>query len=464
MNPSITCSNTFNDSETIPSLIAHRDSRNCLSGTCGDPGGEPPANNGLLQAIVITDGPTTFTTIGATTDGVDHGDGGICDDSNEANDGTINNDIWYRYTATCDGTATFSTCGTVDFDTKIAAYSSWFIPGTGNILGCSDDASGCSDFSSRLTLSVSTGDQILIRLGGHIDDPIGSGTLNVSCSGGSGSSGACCVDLDCSVVASEASCTSAGGNWQGEGTSCAADTCGTGPGPNVLDLTNLCSWDNLGDSDNQSWIVDLGVGAEVTGFSWDDIVIETVASNSWSSDIGIYIADESEQNGFYYLPFSGQADGGPEADGIWNFTSSVSDPNGRFYVEIFECDTNTGCNGDYDEDPNGCDNRFTAGSLTVNFIPGEPQEPVCGNGVVEDGEECDDGNGVPDDGCTDCTIDPDPCPGDIDGSGDVGVSDFSEFLVAFGSSCSCPADIDGSGVVDISDFSEFLVLFGTTCP
>ncbi|MDG2054324.1 MAG: M12 family metallo-peptidase, partial [Phycisphaerales bacterium] len=465
MNPSITCSNTFNDTETIPSLVAHRDSRNCLSGTCGEPGGEPPANNGLFQAIVITDGATSFSTIGATTDGVDHGAGGICDDSDEANDGTVNNDIWYRYTATCDGTATFSTCGTVDFDTKIAAYSSWVIPGTGNIIGCSDDASGCSDFSSRLTLSVSSGDQILIRLGGHIDDPIGSGTLNVSCSGGSGSSGACCVDLDCSVVASEAACSATGGNWQGEGTSCETGTCGTGPGPNVLDLTDLCSWDNLGDADNQSWIIDLGVGAEVTGFSWDDILIETVASNSWSSDIGILVADESQQNGFYYLPFSGQADGGPEDDGTWNFTSVVSDPNGRFYVEIFECDTNTGCNGNYDEDPNGCDNRFTTGSLTINFIPGEPQS-VCGNGVVEDGEECDDGNNTPNDGCTNCTNDPEPpCAGDFDDDGSVGLSDFSSFLVAFGTTCSgCVEDIDGSGTVDLADFSAFLVVFGTDCP
>ena len=287
----------------------------------------------------------------------------------------------------------------------------------------------------------------------------------MSCSGGSGSSGACCVDLDCSVVASEAACSAAGGNWQGEGTACGTDTCGTGPGANVLDLTNLCSWDNLGDADNQSWIVDLGVGAEVTGFNWDDILIETVASNSWSSDIGIFIANEDQQNGFYYLPFSGEADGGPEDDGTWNFTNTVSDTNGRFYVEIFECDTNTGCNGDYDEDPNGCDNRFTTGSLTINFIPGEPQEPVCGNGVLEDGEECDDGNSTPNDGCTSCTVDPDPCPGDFDDDGSVGLSDFSSFLVAFGTTCSgCNEDIDGSGTVDLADFSAFLVVFGTDCP
>lgn len=32
-------------------------------------------------------------------------------------------------------------------------------------------------------------------------------------------------------------------------------------------------------------------------------------------------------------------------------------------------------------------------------------EPVCGNGVVEDGETCDDGNDLPDDGCQACAKD-----------------------------------------------------------
>ncbi|WP_437758424.1 DNRLRE domain-containing protein [Sorangium sp. So ce1389] len=43
-----------------------------------------------------------------------------------------------------------------------------------------------------------------------------------------------------------------------------------------------------------------------------------------------------------------------------------------------------------------------------------PDAPVCGNGVLEDGEECDDGNGANGDGCdADCTV---GCP-DADGDG-----------------------------------------------
>jgi cysteine-rich repeat protein len=36
----------------------------------------------------------------------------------------------------------------------------------------------------------------------------------------------------------------------------------------------------------------------------------------------------------------------------------------------------------------------------------------CGDGVVQAGEECDDGNNIPNDGCTNCMLDPVPCNAD----------------------------------------------------
>jgi hypothetical protein len=57
---------------------------------------------------------------------------------------------------------------------------------------------------------------------------------------------------------------------------------------------------------------------------------------------------------------------------------------------------------------------------------------------------------------TDCGV---ACQGDIDGDGTVGISDFSLFLVDFGTS-NPQSDFDGSGVVDIADFSIFLVNYG----
>jgi hypothetical protein len=57
---------------------------------------------------------------------------------------------------------------------------------------------------------------------------------------------------------------------------------------------------------------------------------------------------------------------------------------------------------------------------------------------------------------TDCGV---ACQGDIDGDGTVGISDFSLFLVDFGTS-NPQSDFDGSGLVDIADFSIFLVNYG----
>lgn len=50
----------------------------------------------------------------------------------------------------------------------------------------------------------------------------------------------------------------------------------------------------------------------------------------------------------------------------------------------------------------GCDE----GGSGVTPLPSE-QSPVCGNGLVEDGESCDDGNANSGDGCSaECNVEP----------------------------------------------------------
>ncbi|HEY0190780.1 MAG TPA: DUF4215 domain-containing protein [Kofleriaceae bacterium] len=56
----------------------------------------------------------------------------------------------------------------------------------------------------------------------------------------------------------------------------------------------------------------------------------------------------------------------------------------------------------------------TSTGATVAFTGFDAGAPVCGDGIVQDGEQCDDGNDVAGDGCTSCHIVPDP---DIDGGG-----------------------------------------------
>jgi len=81
---------------------------------------------------------------------------------------------------------------------------------------------------------------------------------------------------------------------------------------------------------------------------------------------------------------------------------------------------------------------------------------VCGNGVVEDGEECDDGDANGSDAATcssECTL-VEPC-GDTDGNGTVTASDASRALkqaVGIDSACTTSAcDVNESGTVTATD-------------
>ncbi|MHC5007442.1 MAG: hypothetical protein ACYTGF_08820, partial [Planctomycetota bacterium] len=57
------------------------------------------------------------------------------------------------------------------------------------------------------------------------------------------------------------------------------------------------------------------------------------------------------------------------------------------------------------------------------------------------------------------SCEPGPCPWDLDGSGDVGVTDFLEMLAVWGE-MGVPADFDGGGV----GVTDFLILLGNWGP
>jgi len=87
--------------------------------------------------------------------------------------------IWYVYTATCNGDATVSLCGS-QFDTRLAVYTgSNCYPTSGRLIGCNDDACG---YQSELTFPVTAGSSYLIEVGGY-GAQTGQGVISIICDG-----------------------------------------------------------------------------------------------------------------------------------------------------------------------------------------------------------------------------------------------------------------------------------------
>ncbi|MDP7070028.1 MAG: hypothetical protein QF561_01615 [Phycisphaerales bacterium] len=176
---------------------------------------EAPANTVCSGAIAISDGDTGVDTTTALTDGPP--DFTLCDNFDVEQ---VYNDLWYSYVASCTGTVTVSTCDTVDFDSRLAVYDAC----DGSMLVCNDDCGGANNgLSSELALDLNAGDSVVIRLGSFAEGGGGTGVLSVSCV--APAPGACCLVGDCLDDLYPADCADFGGEFQGNGTSCATVSC-----------------------------------------------------------------------------------------------------------------------------------------------------------------------------------------------------------------------------------------------
>lgn len=134
-----------------------------------------PSNDESEDAFFVGLGSYNFDTAGATTDGFAN--------ANCSSNGTAYKDVWYRYTPSCDGTLTASTCGQASFDTVIVVYRDLGSdpPLTAHRVGCNDDLLGtCSGNTSRLAVAVDASQPYLIRVGGWNSSSAGTGTLTLS--------------------------------------------------------------------------------------------------------------------------------------------------------------------------------------------------------------------------------------------------------------------------------------------
>ncbi len=117
---------------------------------------------------------------------------------------------------------------------------------------------------------------------------------------------------------------------------------------------------------------------------------------------------------------------------------------------------------------------FSTCQETICPEPNDPNSEACclPDDVCLDltRSECLARGGRPLGGCTTCANDACPkCAGDVNGDGEVTLSDLAGLLSAFGSmpcdgSFIGGADIDGDGDVDLSDLAGLLGQFGVTCP
>ena len=100
----------------------------------------------------------------------------------------VENDLWYTYTATTNGTATVTTCGLTSVlgnsdDTKIGVYSGVGCPVAGSAIACNDDDPACAggaSLESTVSWPTTCGTTYLIQLGQYFGGDVILGTFNVA--------------------------------------------------------------------------------------------------------------------------------------------------------------------------------------------------------------------------------------------------------------------------------------------
>jgi hypothetical protein len=163
---------------------------------------------------------------------------------------------------------------------------------------------------------------------------------------------------------------------------------------------------------------------------------------------------------------------------VWSNTSGQIETTAGI---VWYCDVQGGHTGtgNIDADPLFVD----PGSGNYRLQAGSPCVDAASNDFVPDGV-IEDLDGQPrfvdDPGAPDCPQAPGacgdppivdmgayefqvPCPWDLDGSGDVGVTDFLDLLAQWGSDPGGPPDFDGDGDVGVTDFLVLLANWGP-CP
>ncbi len=133
-------------------------------------------NDDCENAIAIGTGAHWIDTQTATTDGVAHPECEVAGDG-----GATVNDLWYLWTAPCEGTVVVSTCDNVNYDSDLVIYEWGGSCGASSFLACNDDGSFCAGYTSYLEAQVHQGEEYLIRVGGWNGSSAGWGWMLIDC-------------------------------------------------------------------------------------------------------------------------------------------------------------------------------------------------------------------------------------------------------------------------------------------
>jgi hypothetical protein len=120
----------------------------------------PLTSDACGTASLVSEGTYAFDTTAAATDGP-----ALPAECDEGSGLSLENDIWFLYVPSASGTAIVSTCGTANFDTRMAAYTGDCADLT--LIACNDDFPDCPLFTSSMSFPVTQSVPVLIRLGGY---------------------------------------------------------------------------------------------------------------------------------------------------------------------------------------------------------------------------------------------------------------------------------------------------------
>jgi|GEM_PF-3599612 len=484
----------------------------------------PPATNDEcdLGIVEVFDGSTAVSLDTATSSGqVACGDfpfGG-------AANATVNNDLWYEYTATCTGQLFVDTCGTAD-DTRLAVYNVDCAAINGGALPveCNDDHGNVDEadtgntcdaaLAAALSFPVVQGETYIIRVGSFSTTtpaPLGLFNLNIACAVAGGPEACCFEDGTCQDLEPGA-CAGAGGTAQGFGSNCGTTSCPLPPsgndecdanivevfnGSTPVDLSDAtssgqdassCDYPFPTDGSNPNPNNDLWY--EYTATCTGTLFIDTCGSAA-DTRLAVYDVNCAAIDGGA-LPVECNDDHGQALEGDTGntcpdtFSASLSLPavQGQTYIirvgsfaagtpSTLTFDLNIDCVGE----STGCDllgdlndDTFVDGLDIQGFVDcvvGGGTNCVCADYDETNGADLNDvGPFVAD--LLGTTFVACACPGDVNGDGLVDGADVADFtsclILGMGDNCGC-AELDGVDGLDDADLDLFVeaVLAGPGC-